>query len=66
MISEGTAEYSMLQQVERAVNTVFSRAELRIPISMKQHSDSFKVEHSIMSTALWAQYYEHNIMSAAL
>lgn len=36
MVSVGTAEYSVLQQMERAVNTLFSRAELRISIFMKQ------------------------------
>jgi len=36
MISVGTAEYSMLEQIEHAVNAAFSNAELRIPIFMKQ------------------------------
>jgi hypothetical protein len=51
MISVGTAEYSVLQQMERAVNTVFLRAELRISIFKKQQV-IFKVKHSIMIITL--------------
>jgi len=50
MVSEGTADYSMLQQMERAVNTAFSRAELRLSIFMKNTSDFLKLNATLRSS----------------